>query len=136
MIQPDIPVPTAPEAIPSGSSGSVVWSTHPTLTAMARKRSEGCCESRATSAPPRSPRSSGSRKLYRYIADFGFIGDTRSGLIGERRGSLTPPSTWAPIKQANVSFGQGVSVTALQVAVAYGAIAGGKLMQPLLHPPH
>jgi len=73
----------------------------------------------------------GSRKLYRYIADFGFIGDTRSGLIGERRGSLTPPSTWAPIKQANVSFGQGVSVTALQVAVAYGAIAnGGKLMQP------
>ncbi|NLC58109.1 MAG: penicillin-binding protein 2 [Armatimonadetes bacterium] len=75
----------------------------------------------------------GARRLYRYIADFGFIGDTRAGIIGEQRGSLDPPSSWSAIRLANVGFGQGVSVTPLQVATAYAAIAnGGKLMQPYL----
>ncbi|MDH7570949.1 MAG: penicillin-binding protein 2, partial [Armatimonadota bacterium] len=54
-------------------------------------------------------------RLYRYIADFGFIGDTRLHLIGEERGDLSPPDTWPAIKLANVSFGQGVAVTPLQM---------------------
>lgn len=73
----------------------------------------------------------GARALYRYIADFGFIGDTSAGLIGEQRGLLDPPDQWLRIRLANVAFGQGVSVTPLQLAVAYAAIAnGGRLMQP------
>ncbi len=75
----------------------------------------------------------GGRKLYHYIADFGFLGDTRLGLMGEQRGMLEPPDSWAAIKLANVAFGQGVAVTPLQIANAYAAIAnGGRLMQPYL----
>lgn len=75
----------------------------------------------------------GGQKLYRAIADFGFLGDTRVGLSGEQPGLLDPPSNWVPVKLANVAFGQGVAVTPLQVVTAYSAIAnGGKLMQPYM----
>ena len=40
---------------------------------------------------------------------------------------------WFEVETANASFGQGISVTTVQLAVAMGAIAnGGKLMEPIL----
>ncbi|MBI5018009.1 MAG: transpeptidase family protein [Deltaproteobacteria bacterium] len=52
-------------------------------------------------------------------------------LPGESRGILPPVRTWAKITPKTISFGQGVSATALQVASAVGAIANhGQRMRP------
>jgi cell division protein FtsI/penicillin-binding protein 2 len=59
----------------------------------------------------------------------------RSGveLPGREPGILRNVATWARIDLATHSFGQGVSVTPLQLAAAFGAIAnGGVLMHPYL----
>src|SRR5262249_11491142 len=54
-------------------------------------------------------------------------------LPGESPGILRSVDSWARIDLATHSFGQGVSVTALQMAVAFGAIANrGILMRPFL----
>lgn len=54
--------------------------------------------------------------------------------IPERAGLLPPVGRWNENETAYVGFGQGkISVTALQVAVYYAALAnGGKLMRPYL----
>jgi cell division protein FtsI (penicillin-binding protein 3) len=75
----------------------------------------------------------GKERYYQYLRDFGF--GERSGveLPGEEPGILRNVSTWARIDLATHSFGQGVSVTPLQLANAFGAIAnGGTLMHPFL----
>lgn len=73
----------------------------------------------------------GPDNLYKYLSDFG-IG-TKSGidLEGEDTGILRPKDSWTDIDTANISFGQGVSATPLQMLTAFNAIAnGGFLMQP------
>jgi cell division protein FtsI/penicillin-binding protein 2 len=52
-------------------------------------------------------------------------------LEGEDTGILREKGEWTDIDLANISFGQGVSATPLQVLTAFNAIAnGGYLMQP------
>src|SRR5690606_32101374 len=48
---------------------------------------------------------------------------TGVGLPGERTGSLRDPASWKPIDLATIGFGQGLSVTALQLASAFGTLA-------------
>lgn len=73
----------------------------------------------------------GPEKLYKTIRAFGFGEKTGIDLPGETSGILADPSKWSPVQFATVSFGQGVAVTPLQVAMAFSAIAnGGKLMKP------
>ncbi len=72
-------------------------------------------------------------RLYDYIKRFGFGTRTGIDLPGEVSGLLRPPSRWFEIDLATISFGQGISVTALQLAAATAAIANdGKLMAPYL----
>lgn len=67
----------------------------------------------------------------RYIEAFGFGEKTGIDLPGEASGIVRDASRWFEMDLAAISFGQGVSVTALQVAMATAAIAnGGNLMQP------
>ena len=56
---------------------------------------------------------------------------TASGFPGEVRGSLGNYQNWRPIKQATVSYGYGVSVTPLQLAKAYAAIANGGIVNQI-----
>jgi len=71
--------------------------------------------------------------FYRYLRDFGFGQQTGVDLPGEVTGTLHPPSRWFEIDLAAISFGQGVTVTPLQLASATAAIAnGGLMMQPYL----
>ncbi len=73
----------------------------------------------------------GLDKLYSYITKFGFGENTGIDLQDEATPDLRPRQDWKEIDQATASFGQGISVTALQVVRAVGAIAnGGKLMEP------
>jgi len=72
-------------------------------------------------------------RFYSYLRDFGFGTKTGIDLPGEVPGLVRPPSQWFEIDMAAMSFGQGLSVTPLQLANAVAAIAnGGYLMTPYL----
>lgn len=75
----------------------------------------------------------GKEKYYSYLTSFGFGSPTGIGLSGEGSGIFHPLNTWSKLDFANISFGQGVSVTPIQLTTAFCAIAnGGYLMKPYL----
>jgi cell division protein FtsI (penicillin-binding protein 3) len=75
----------------------------------------------------------GRERYHRYMTAFGFGALTGVGLAGESRGQLRDPRHWSGLSLPTMSIGQEVSVTALQMVAAFGAIAnGGTLMQPRL----
>jgi cell division protein FtsI (penicillin-binding protein 3) len=70
---------------------------------------------------------------YENLRDFGFGGRTGIELPGEDAGMLRRPADWTSQSAASLAIGYEVSVTPLQMAMAYGALAnGGLLMQPRL----
>jgi len=75
----------------------------------------------------------GRERYFRYLQSFGFGKPTSVDLPGEVGGIMRPVDRWAQIDLATTSFGQGISVTGIQMAAAYAAIAnGGRLHQPYL----
>jgi cell division protein FtsI (penicillin-binding protein 3) len=75
----------------------------------------------------------GRERYHRYMTAFGFGALTNVGLAGESRGQLREPPRWSALSLPTLSIGQEVSVTAMQMVAAFGAIAnGGTLMQPRL----
>ena len=73
----------------------------------------------------------GPETLHGTLTRFGFGRDTGLRFPGENRGSLAPAKRWTRFDVAAVSFGQGVSVSALQLTTAVGAIGNdGVLMKP------
>ncbi len=73
----------------------------------------------------------GRDRFYRYISAFGFGEKTRIGLPGEGKGIVHHPRYWSPVALDTISFGQGISVTGIQLVTALSAIAnGGFLMRP------
>ena len=72
-------------------------------------------------------------KFFEYLEKFGFGEKTGIDLPGERNGSIRPVGEATTIDQANLFFGQGMTTTSLQMAMAISAIAnGGKLMRPFI----
>jgi len=70
-------------------------------------------------------------RYYNYLRDFGFGQKTEIGLPGEVSGLIHQPTRWFDVDLAAISFGQGLTVTPLQLATATAAIAnGGYLMAP------
>ena len=75
----------------------------------------------------------GKEKFYDYIQKFGFGEKTGIDLPGESSGSVRPVKNWVPVDTAMIAFGQGVSVTAIQLITAVSAIANnGVLMKPYI----
>ena len=75
----------------------------------------------------------GKKALYNTLLDFGFGQPTGVDLPGESRGILHRPSGWKPVELANICFGQGLTVTPLQMVNAFAAVAnGGLLMRPFV----
>ena len=75
----------------------------------------------------------GRERYHRYMKAFGFGTTTGVGLAGESRGMLRDPQRWSLLSLPTMSIGQEISVTALQLVAAFGAIANdGMLMQPRL----
>ena len=73
----------------------------------------------------------GRDRYHRYLRAFGFGNRTGIELPGETPGIMRPVESWSRIDLATLSFGQGVSVTPLQMATAFAAIAnGGTLLRP------
>jgi len=71
----------------------------------------------------------GSERLYHWARRFGFGEFVKAGLAGDEKGILGKPRDLFSLSA--MAFGQGIGVTAIQLAAAYGAIAnGGILMRP------
>ena len=70
---------------------------------------------------------------YSYMKKFGFGAKTSVNFPGESSGVLNPASAWDGSTDKVSMFGQGVSVTPIQMAMAYQAIANkGVRLQPIL----
>lgn len=73
----------------------------------------------------------GKEKFYKYIKAFGFGAPTNIKLPGEANGIVRNLSSVGPVELANNGFGQGISVTPIQLITAVSAVAnGGNLMEP------
>jgi len=71
------------------------------------------------------------RSHWEYLHRFGFGQLTGIGLAGETAGVLRDADQWAAAHRATIAFGQGISVNAVQITRAVGAIAnGGVLVTP------
>jgi cell division protein FtsI/penicillin-binding protein 2 len=78
-------------------------------------------------------REMGQDALKEAVEDFGFGTLTGIELSGEANGTIASLSKEAEIYYATGSYGQGLTVTPLQLAAAYGALAnGGLLMRPYI----
>lgn len=67
----------------------------------------------------------GKERLYKFLTGFGFGAKPGTGLPGEERGILPAVSDWSGTQQYTIPFGQGLSVTAMQVASVYATVANG-----------
>jgi cell division protein FtsI (penicillin-binding protein 3) len=75
----------------------------------------------------------GPERLYAGLTGFGFGEKSDIDLPGEAGGMLRQQAKWYGIDLATISFGQGVTATALQIVSAVSAVAnGGNLMKPYL----
>jgi cell division protein FtsI (penicillin-binding protein 3) len=75
----------------------------------------------------------GKEKFYDYITRFGFGQKTGIDLPGETAGLLRPVQNWTRVDASTIAFGQGISVTAIQLISALSAIANqGVLMKPYI----
>jgi cell division protein FtsI (penicillin-binding protein 3) len=75
----------------------------------------------------------GKTTLASYLNRFGFGRTTGLGFPGESQGIVPALSDWSDATLATISYGQGVSVTPLQMASVYATVAnGGVWVQPRL----
>jgi len=71
----------------------------------------------------------GAKLFYDCASRYGFGRPTGIDLPGEESGILLPMSLWSNTTLPTMGFGQGVAVTAIQMANFYATIANGGLMQ-------
>ena len=69
--------------------------------------------------------------LWSTLSRLGLGRVTESGFPGESAGVLQDVHYWNPVGQATLSYGYGISVTALQLAQAYAAIAAAGVRRPV-----
>ena len=75
----------------------------------------------------------GRDNLYKWYLKQGLATKTGIDLPGEASGFLAKPSAWSEVQFSNISFGQGLSVTAIQLIRSFAAIVnGGFLVVPRL----
>jgi cell division protein FtsI (penicillin-binding protein 3) len=73
----------------------------------------------------------GKERFARWVRRFGFGRLTRVGLPGEAPGIVLPPERYSGSTLGNMSIGQGLAVTPLQMAAGFSALAaGGVLHRP------
>ena len=70
---------------------------------------------------------------YQYLRDFGFGSPTAVTYPSESGGRLRHPEQWTRYSHQSLAIGYEISVTPLQMVLAYGALAnGGELYEPKL----
>lgn len=75
----------------------------------------------------------GKERLYQYVQDFGLTEKTGVDMMGESSGIMFDYDQFNEVEQATVAFGQGISVTPIQLVRAVCAcVNGGKLYRPYI----
>ena len=75
----------------------------------------------------------GSTLFYSYIKDYGLLDKAGIGINDEVKGDVEHFSNWTESEMVTKSFGQGISLTPLQLITAYTALANeGTMMRPYL----
>ena len=75
----------------------------------------------------------GKEKLYKYIDMFGFGKPTNLDVPFEESGYVRPINQIGPVELSNITFGQGITVTPMQMLTTISTIANdGKMMEPHL----
>lgn len=69
--------------------------------------------------------------LWGLLNGLGFGRAANLGFPGEARGKLVGYEQWRPIETATLAFGYGLSMSALQLAHGYAAIANGGVLEPV-----
>jgi cell division protein FtsI/penicillin-binding protein 2 len=72
----------------------------------------------------------GAARFAYWVKRFGFGEPTGVDLPGENQGIIPPLSQYTNFSMGNLPFGQGESVTPIQIATAYAAIANGGILRP------
>jgi cell division protein FtsI (penicillin-binding protein 3) len=73
----------------------------------------------------------GGERYQATLERFGFGQTSQSGFPSESAGLMRNWQNWQPVDQANIAFGQGINVTAIQLAMAAAALANnGERMRP------
>jgi cell division protein FtsI (penicillin-binding protein 3) len=72
----------------------------------------------------------GKVRFDRWVRRFGFGRPTEVDLPGEEAGLVPRPEEYSGSSMGNLPIGQGLSVTPLQMAAAYAAIANGGVLRP------
>ena len=67
----------------------------------------------------------GKDNLYNYITNFGFGKKTNVDILGEASGIMFNYDNYGIVEQATSAFGQGVSVTAIQMVSAFSSLING-----------
>jgi len=70
----------------------------------------------------------GGRNLYNYFEKFGIMDRPGLDFPGAVRGHVLSPEEWSDVTLSNFSFGQGLSMTSLQLTRALAAIANDGVM--------
>ncbi|MEZ4566708.1 MAG: penicillin-binding transpeptidase domain-containing protein [Desulfobacterales bacterium] len=79
----------------------------------------------------------GPKVLYETLLNFGFGETTGINCPGEVRGLMRHYQGWKPIDYATISFGQGLTVTPIQLIAAISAVANWpRAYEPLCRPGH
>ncbi len=71
----------------------------------------------------------GADRFYSWVRRFGFGDPTGVEFPGEEQGIVPPPSQFSGSTMGNLPIGQGLSVTPMQMAAAYSAIANGGILR-------
>lgn len=75
----------------------------------------------------------GKDNLYKYVEDFGLTQKTGVDLTGESTGLMFDYENFNELEQATVAFGQGLSITPIQLVTAVSAtVNGGTLYTPYI----
>jgi cell division protein FtsI/penicillin-binding protein 2 len=77
----------------------------------------------------REKQARGLARVGYWIHRFGFGRQTGVDLPGEERGIVPPVAKWSGSSIGNIPIGQGISVTPMQIATAYAAIANGGILR-------
>src|SRR5215208_1223473 len=72
----------------------------------------------------------GGERFYEWIRRFGFGEPTGIAFPGEEQGIVPTPSEFSGSTMGNLPIGQGLSVTPMQMAAGYSAIANGGILRP------
>ena len=124
-VRPDTRIQTAPGRLTIGDRTIGDAHVHGMLTVeevVAKSSNVGTAKI-ALDLPPQT--------LWDTYTALGFGQAPRLGFPGAVAGRPRPAKTWRPIEQATISYGHGVSVTLVQLARAYSAIARDGELVPL-----